>query len=97
MDQQFNNEINLNNPPHSIPKINQVDGTSDEIQSQDQEKSDSLSQKLILEMMNYKKQHQNDSNGWYDVTITKSLKHLVTDYIIKTPSSEVINKKKNFY
>ena len=72
-----------------IGKVNQVDGLNDENLSQESEKADSLNQKLLLEMVNFKKQNQTDSGGWYDVTITKSLKHLVADYIVKTPTQEV--------
>lgn len=72
-----------------IPKVSQVDGLNDESLNQEQEKSDSLNQKLLLDLISYKK-NQNDSSGWYDVTITKSLKHLVTDYIIKNTTPEVI-------
>ncbi len=85
------NHVNLNVEPtkdEEISKVSQVDGLNDDSMNQEQDKGDSLNQKLLLEMMSYKK-NQNDSSGWYDVTITKSLKHLVTDYIIKNTTPEV--------
>ena len=56
------------------------------------EKGESNNQKLMMDLLNYKKYHNESNGGWYDVTITKNLKHLVTDYIIKSKAPEVCHK-----
>ena len=87
-----------------IAKINQLDGLSDDTlqmhaaenneEKHQHEKAEPINQKLMMELINYKKHHQGEFNGWFDVTITKSLKHLVTDYIVKTTTPEVFKQKR---
>jgi hypothetical protein len=75
----------------SLPSVSQVDGLNDAINDSEfgqADKSVSLQtqKSFIVDNLNLRK--TNEQNLWYDVTLTKNLKHLVTDYIL-TNSLEV--------